>query len=179
MTRDIENHLVDGRVLDDLTVEAGLQPQRRDVAEFVRCHHPRTESAGPRKVLAGRELVRVALKISHAAFVVAGIAGDMAPRIGAGDMPSGLSDDDREFAFEVEIVAELWPDDVGEMPGLAVGKPAEYGGVLHFSAAGFLAVCLVVQPDTENLVWIRDHRQPNDAGCGVPLCLVASVAHRR
>jgi hypothetical protein len=37
-------------------------------------------------------------------------------------MSSGLSDDDREFAFKVEIVGDLWPDDVGEMPGLAIGN---------------------------------------------------------
>ena len=176
MTRDIENHLIDGRVLNDLAVEAGLKPQRRDVAEFVRCHHPRTEGAGPRKVLAGRELMRMALKIAHAAFIVAGIAGDMVPRIGPGDMSSGLSDDDRKFAFEVEIVRQLWPNDIGEMPGLAIGKSTEHGGVLDFGAAGFLAVRLVVQADAENFVRIGNHRQPGDVGRGVTPGLAGGVA---
>ena len=60
-------------------------------------------------------------------------------------MPPGLSDDDREFAFEVQIARKLRPDDVGEMPGLAVGKSTEHGGVLDFGAAGFLAVRFVVK----------------------------------
>jgi hypothetical protein len=59
-------------------------------------------------------------------------------------MPSRLPDDDREFAFEIEIMRELWSDDVGEMPGLVVGKSAEHGGILHLSATGFLAVRLIV-----------------------------------
>ena len=87
-------------------------------------------------------------------------------------MSARLSDDDREFAFEVEIVRELWPDDVGEMPGLAVGKSTEHGGILDFGAAGFLAVRLVVQANAENFVRIGNDRQPGDVGRGVTLGLV-------
>ena len=76
------------------------------------------------------------------------------------------------------MARQLWADDVGEMPGLAVGKPAEHGGVFHFGAAGFLAVRLVVQADAENLVRIGNDRQPNDIGLGVTLGLTGCVAHR-
>jgi len=98
--------------------------------------------------------MRMTLEITHAAFVVTGIAGNVAPRIGAGDMPSRLSDDDREFALEVEIVRELWSDDdAGEMPGLAVGKNRpKHGGIFHFQVRPVsLRVRLIVQAYTENL----------------------------
>src|SRR4029079_2022262 len=171
LPRNIENHLIDRGILYDLAIDACLNPQWRDVSELVRRHHPGTASPGLRKIFAGRELMRMALEIAHAAFVVAGIAGDVAPRIGPGDMSSGLSNDDRELALEVEIVRDFWPDDVSEMPGLAVGKSTEHGRILHFGAAGFLAVRLVVQTDAKNLVGIGNDRQPADVGRGVTLCL--------
>src|SRR5580692_253302 len=81
LARNIEDHLVDGRILHHHAVEAGLQPQRTEIAGLVRGDHPRTESAGIRKILAGRVLMGVALIVTDAAFVVAGISGDMAPAV--------------------------------------------------------------------------------------------------
>src|SRR5579859_2312739 len=81
LARDIENHLADGRVLHDLAVETGLQPQRAEIAGLVRRHQPRTECAGIRKILARRELMRVALVVADAALVVTGVTRDMAPAI--------------------------------------------------------------------------------------------------
>src|ERR1700679_3007292 len=35
LARDIENHLADGRVLNDLAVDAGLQPQGTEIAGLI------------------------------------------------------------------------------------------------------------------------------------------------
>ena len=86
----------------------------------------------------------------------------------ARDVPARLADDDREFALEIEILRDARPDDVGKMPGLAVGKAAKHGGVLDFGAAGFLAVRLVIEADAEDLVGIGNDRQPGDAGERMP-----------
>src|SRR6202011_5580930 len=101
---DTEDHLADGRVLNHLTVEAGPQPQRRQIAGLVRRHHPGVEWAGVGKILAGRELMGVALKIADAAFVVAGVSGDVVPGRGAQNITARLADDEGKFAPELEIL---------------------------------------------------------------------------
>src|SRR4029077_12411087 len=121
-----EDHLADGRVLNHLTVEAGLEPQRAESAGLVRRHHPGAERAGPGKILAGRELVGVALIVADAALIVTSVSGDVVPRRGARDIAAGLADDDGELALEIEILRHARADDVGEMPGLAVGEAAEH-----------------------------------------------------
>src|SRR4029077_5750364 len=162
LARNIEDHLADGCVLNHLAVEAGLQPQWCEIACFVRCHHPGPESAGLRKILAGRELMRVPLKIAKAALVVTGVSCDVVPGILAGDVAAWLADDDGEFALEIEIFRDTRPDDVAKMPGLAVGEAAEHGGICDFGAAGFHAVRFIIEANAEDLVRIGYHWQPGD-----------------
>jgi hypothetical protein len=154
--------MADGCVLNHLAVEAGLQPQWCEIACFVRCHHPGPESAGLRKILAGRELMRVPLKIANAALVVTGVSCDVVPGILAGDVAAWLADDDGEFALEIEIFRDTRPDDVAKMPGLAVGEAAEHGGICDFGAAGFHAVRFIIEANAEDLVRIGYHWQPGD-----------------
>src|ERR1700730_16281611 len=54
------------------------------------------------------------------------------------------------------------------MPGLAVGKAAEHGGVLDLAAAGLLAMRLVVEADAKDLVGIGNYRQPADVFERIP-----------
>src|ERR1700743_801688 len=117
----------------------------------------------------------MALVIAHAAFVVTGIAGDMTPGILARNVAARLADDERELPLIVEIGRYPRPDDIGEMAGLAVGKTAKHGRVRHLVAAGLLAMMLVVEPDTKDLVGVGDHRQPGDFGERMPRGLAGSI----
>src|SRR5690242_3640295 len=121
LPRDIEDHVLDLRFLHDLPVEAGDELELGELAELVRRHLPRAERAGVGKILAWRELVSVALEVADAAVVVAGVAGNKAHRLAAGDVAAALADDDRELALEIEIGRDARPDDGLQMPGLTVG----------------------------------------------------------
>ena len=118
LSGNIEDHLADGRLLHHLAVQAGLQPQRSEITGFVGRDHPGTERAGLRKILAGGELVGVALIITHAALIVAGIARDVAPGFRARDVTAAFADDQGEFALEIEIGRDTRADDISEMTGL-------------------------------------------------------------
>ena len=97
-----------------------MQPELTELAEFVGRHHPRSEHSRVREVLAGRKLMRVTLEIADAAIIVAGIAGNVAHRLRLGNVAPRLADDDREFAFIVEVSRDPRPHDRLQMSGLAV-----------------------------------------------------------
>ena len=80
-----EDHQTGARLLDDLTVEPGGQLERLGIGDLVGRDEPGSERARPRKILAGRELRRVALPVAHGDVVVAGVPRDMPQRLGARD----------------------------------------------------------------------------------------------
>ena len=74
---DRENHFPDGGLLDRFAIEARGERHVSKVADFVRCHHPGTESPRCRKVLSRRELGGVALPIPDRHIVIARVTGDV------------------------------------------------------------------------------------------------------
>ena len=105
-SRNIEDHLPQRGLLHDLSIQPGHDRARSQIGEFFRRNHPGTEAARPGKVLSRRELVRVVLPVSHAAIVVAGIAGDMIEGSIPRNIAPALSDDQRQFAFEIKVVSK-------------------------------------------------------------------------
>ena len=83
-------------------------------------------------------------------------------QLSAFDVAAALADDDGVRALVVEVLRHAGPDEVLAVADLRVGEPAEHGWVRDLAAAGLLAVRLVVQADAQDLVRVRDHRQPGD-----------------
>ena len=100
------------------------------------------------------------LPVAHAGIVVAGKAGDVVESVCALDVAACLADDNGELAFEIEMGGEAWLHNVCQMCRLSIGEASEEGWVLHFGAPSFLAMHLVVQPDTQDLVGIGNYGQP-------------------
>ena len=71
--------------------------------DFVAGDEPRAEAAGRKEVLAGGERVRD-LIVAHRGIVEAGIARDMIHGHIACNVAAWFADDQRQFAFIVEVV---------------------------------------------------------------------------
>ncbi len=119
----------------------------------------RAEAAGVGEILAGRELVRMALPIAHCRVVEGRISGHMGHRPALRDIAAGLADDDRKLAFVVEHFRHMRPHDRLAVGGQSVGEPGEDGGIFHFRALRFGAVGFVVDADAEDLRRVRDDRE--------------------
>src|SRR5579859_3656076 len=69
-----------------------------------------------------------------------------------------------DLDFEGEVGRDARPHDRLHVSGLAVGVAREDGGVADLGPAGLLPVRLVVQADAQDLVRVRNDRQPRDPG---------------
>src|SRR5882672_5332145 len=160
--RDLEDHLLGGGVLHALAVQAARQRQSRIRRNLVRGHHPRTEGAGVREVLAGGPLHGMALPVAHRALVVAAVARDVAPRLLLRDAAARSSDDYRDLRLVVGVLRFARAEDRLLVADLRLRHAQEDRRLLGVVAPGLDHVVLVVQADTDDLVRIRDHRQPGD-----------------
>src|SRR3954463_6990140 len=159
---DLENHLLGGRVLHALAVQAARELELAARRNFIGRHHPRAEGAGLREVLAGGPLHGVALPVAHRALVVAAVAGDVIPRVLLRDAPAGLADDHRDLRFEVEVLRLTRADDRLLVAQLRFGHAQENRRLLGVVAPRLDDVVLVVEADADNLVRVGDYRQPRD-----------------
>src|SRR5438874_12152550 len=165
--RDLEDHLLGGGVLHALAVQAARQRQARVGWNLVRRHHPRPEGAGVREVLARGPLHRVALPVAHRALVVAAVAGDVPPGVLLRDAAAGFADDHRDLGLVVQVLGFARTDDRLLVADLRLGHAQEDRRLLGVVAAGLDDVVLIVEADADDLVRVRDHRQPRDVGFAV------------
>ena len=78
---DVEDHVIGRVVLHGLAVQPRRELEPLRVGDHVGRHHPRSERAGRREVLAGRH--RVLLEVAHADVEEAGVARHDRERAGA------------------------------------------------------------------------------------------------
>ena len=100
------------------------------------------------------------LPVAYAAVVVAGVSSDVIQCFGARYIAACLSHHQRQFALEIQVTGNPGTRNISQMCGLAVGKAREDGGMAHFGTAGFFTMRFVVNTHTQDLVGIRDYRQP-------------------
>src|SRR5690606_12467124 len=100
---DVEAELADALVLHDLAVEPRREPHARRVALLVGGHEPRSERAACVKILPGRPLRAVTLKVADAAVVEARVARDVLERPFGRHASGAFADHDGEIALVVEL----------------------------------------------------------------------------
>jgi hypothetical protein len=74
-------------------------------------------------------------------------------------MAAGFADHDRELAFIVELVRHFGFHQWLQVADLASSKASKKRGFLGQCASGLRDVVEVIQPDADDLVWIRDYRR--------------------
>ena len=74
-------------------------------------------------------------------------------------MAAGLADDQRQLAFEIEIVGDLGPDHLAAVADQRVGEADEHARLLRQFAAHFGGVGAVIDAGAENLVRLGNERQ--------------------
>ena len=84
------------------SVEPCVQHELGRVADLFTRHDPGADAAAVVEILADRQRV-IELVVADAAFVEAGVAEDVLQRIGFGDVPPALANDQRELALVVEV----------------------------------------------------------------------------
>jgi len=143
-----------------LPVEPRDKRQTARVRDLVGGDDPGSKRSGRRKILARRH--GDFLIIAYAAVDEAGVAGDVLERACDRDMAAAPTDDDRELAFEVETLRHRGADHLGLMAGERSRKPNEHARLLGHFASGFRGMRAIVDAGAQDLLGIRDHRQPSN-----------------
>ena len=95
-------------------------------------------------------------------------------------MAAGFADDQRELAFEIEILGDLRPDHLAAVADQRIGEADEHAGLFRQFAAHFGGVGAVIDAGAENLVRGRNQRQEFDvAELVVGLGGLRRLPHRR
>jgi hypothetical protein len=149
----------------DFAVDARGDPDAAESFELVRGYHPGADRAGLVKVFSRRDVeLRMAEPVPERPFVHAGQAGDVPQRRRGRDAASSPPDHDRDLSFVVELGRFGRPAQADPVANEGVGSAHEDAGVSRplRSISVFLVAVTVVDPHTDDFLWLRDGREEDD-----------------
>ena len=146
-----------------------MQGKMLGIGDLVLRHQPGAERAGADKVLAGRDLLRMLLIVADRAVVENRVAGDVVERVSLRDVAAALADDDREFAFPIEIIRHFRTHDGVAVRNRRAPDAQEYRRklrdfALHPMGDRLLVMVHVIAHDANDLLGARNYRQQFDSG---------------
>jgi hypothetical protein len=106
------------------------------------------------------------LVVAHAAVDEAGVSRDMGERIGLAHMAPGPTDDDGQFAFEIELVGNAGTHQRLAVTDEGIGEAQEHARRRRHVAPGLLGMGAVVDADADDALRVRHHRQELQSGQG-------------
>src|SRR5262249_4559857 len=104
------------------------------------------------------------LIVAHAAVDETGVTGDVIEGALDRNMAAVAAGDDPKLALEVEALAPPGGGPLALVTGERVAEPDEHARLFRQLAPGLGGVGAVIDAGAENLLRVRDHRQPLDVG---------------